>query len=214
MLKKLLKNNLLFLFCLMLLIVFRSSIADWSYVPSGSMEPTIEVGDVLLINKMAYDIRIPFTHISLFNVDDPKRGDIVIFDSEKKDLRMVKRIIGVPNDVIAMENNRLIINNRVAQYKPIKLQNDHLIIEETFTNNDHQLRINKQGTPFYSNFQPITIPDDYYLVLGDNRNNSSDSRVIGLIPRHEIVGKSNRVLVSLNQNNYYLPKTERFIKAI
>jgi signal peptidase I len=100
-----------------LMLVFRSAVADWNTVPTGSMKPTIVEGDRILVNKMAYDLRVPFTHISLLEISDPQRGDIVVFDSDPADKRLVKRVVGLPGDVVAMEGNRLVINGRPLNYR-------------------------------------------------------------------------------------------------
>ena len=100
------RDNRGIILCLSLMFVFRSAVADWNDVPTGSMQPTIEIGDRILVNKMAYDVRLPFTTTSLIKRADPKRGDIVIFMSQVADNRLVKRVIGVPGDEIAMHNNQ------------------------------------------------------------------------------------------------------------
>src|SRR5450759_5965790 len=99
------ENRGLMLF-VVLMIFFRSALADWNTVPSGSMKPTILEGDRILVNKLAYDLRIPLTHISIYKFADPKRGDIVVFDSKAADARLVKRVIGVPGDLVEMRDNR------------------------------------------------------------------------------------------------------------
>src|SRR5215208_5826666 len=109
-LSKVWKENKSLLVFLALMFVFRSSFADWNTVPTGSMKPTILEGDRLLVNKMAYDIRIPFTHVSLYEVGDPVRGDIVIFDSKAANTKLVKRVVGVPGDVVELRDNILFIN--------------------------------------------------------------------------------------------------------
>src|SRR5688572_3502402 len=91
-----LKENRGFVLFVFLMLVFRSSFADWNVIPSGSMQPTIVEGDRVWVYKMAYDVRVPFTSISLYEVTDPRRGDIVVFDSEAADKRLIKRVIGVP----------------------------------------------------------------------------------------------------------------------
>ncbi len=111
------KSLLLFL---VLMALFRSAIADWNDVPTGSMNPTIIEGDRILVNKLAYDLRIPFTHVSLLKLGDPESGDIIIFDSEVSDLRLVKRVIGVPGDVISMNDNVLSINGQKLSYQNVE----------------------------------------------------------------------------------------------
>lgn len=192
-----------------LMFCFRSAIADWSDVPTGSMKPTIIEGDRISINKMAYDLRIPFTHISLYRRADPERGDIVVFDSNAAGKRLVKRVIGLPGDTIAMEDNRLLINGQAVAYQPL-LTGDQ---REFLPGKAHALRTNSQASR-YANFASVTIPDEHYLVLGDNRDNSADSRVIGFVPRSELVGRSRAVVMSLDYDNYFLPRPERFFTSL
>lgn len=99
------KNNRFFIIFILLMVVFRTSVADWNTVPTGSMKPTIIEGDRIWVNKIAYDLNIPFTHVSLKHFDDPKRGEIIIFDSATANKRLVKRVIGLPGDTVRMENN-------------------------------------------------------------------------------------------------------------
>jgi len=83
------------------MIVFRSAVADWNVVPTGSMQPTIKIGDRILVDKLTYDIRLPLTHVSLLHLADPQRGDIVVLDSHAARERLVKRVIGLPGDEVA-----------------------------------------------------------------------------------------------------------------
>ena len=191
------KNNRSLIVFIALMSVFRSAVADWYEVPTGSMKPTIQEGDRILTDKMAYDIRVPFTHIKLLKLADPQAGDIIVFDSQAADNRLIKRVIGVPGDTIALENNELIINGQKLNYADQRSNIDSLDKIENL-----------------SGFDAITIPDDYYLAMGDNRDNSADSRVIGLIPRDELLGKAERVIVSLDYDNYYLPRKGRVLKKL
>ena len=93
---------------ILLMIVFRSALADWNTVPTGSMKPTIVEGDRIFVNKLAYDLKIPLTSISVHEFADPKRGDVVVFDSKAADTRLVKRVIGLPGDLVEMRDNRLV----------------------------------------------------------------------------------------------------------
>ncbi len=212
--KKIIRDNRSFIVFMLLMFVFRSVVADWNNVPTGSMKPTILEGDRILVNKMAYDIRLPFTHISLLELGNPERGDVIIFDSKVSDKRLVKRVIGIPGDSVSMSNNRLTINGKPLPYH-IKQRNPDIIdAEENLNGVNHDIRVHLNARPQYSSFNPIIVPENYYLVLGDNRDNSADSRVIGLVPRAEIVGRSSKVVMSLNYENYYLPRTERFFKTL
>jgi signal peptidase I len=212
------KENKSLLLFVSLMLVFRSAVADWNDVPTGSMQPTIVEGDRILINKMAYDLRLPFSQYSLLKFADPQRNDIIIFESKTADKRLVKRVIGIPGDTVAMVNNQLVINQELADYKLLAKHSHFTLSEETIAGNRHVIRTNVK--PGHSknlrleNFQPVTIPAGYYLVLGDNRDNSADSRVIGLVPRKEIIGRSSRVAFSLNYDNYLIPRSGRFFISI
>lgn len=210
---KSIKNNRLFLLFIVLMFVFRSSLADWNEVPTGSMQPTILEGDRILVNKVAYDLRVPFTHISLVKLSDPSRGDIIIFDSENSDKRLVKRVVGVPGDIVKMNNNILYINGRQLRYQHISSTPFTMDKSENLLGVEHLVRLRKDGSPI-SDFLPVKVPAGHYLVLGDNRDQSADSRVIGFVPRHEIVGRSRSVVLSLNYENYYLPRSDRFFHRL
>lgn len=206
-------NNKSFVLFLFLMMVFRSAVADWNDVPTGSMNPTIIEGDRILVNKMAYDLRVPFTHISLVELDQPSRGDIVIFDSEILNKKLVKRVVGLPGDVISMRNNMLMINGKILVYQQSNDQIDTRNYQEDLFGVKHQIKTNTLGSSL-SSFNAVKVPENSYFVMGDNRDNSADSRVIGFVPRHEIVGRSSSVVMSLDFEDYYLPRKERFFHTL
>ena len=212
---KVLKENRLFLLFVALMMVFRSAVADWNTVPTGSMLPTIVEGDRILVNKMAYDLRLPFTHVSLVKLADPKRGDIIVFDSQKSDKKLIKRVAAIPGDSVMMRNNRLYLNGKALDYTPQTLsefaKGDVSEWAENLDGVSHTIRLSAIPSPL-ANFGPIVVPQGQYLALGDNRDNSADSRVIGFIPRDEIVGRSNTVIWSMDYDDYYLPRTHRFLQ--
>lgn len=207
------KENKSFFIFMGLMFIFRSALADWNEVPTGSMKPTILEGDRILVNKIAYDIRVPFSHISLLKISDPIRGDIIIFDSKASNLRLVKRVIGIPGDTVQMKNNILTINGQKLAYRNISSTVTTTDRLENLLGFEHSVRVKDGGSPL-SNFPAVRVPDDFYLALGDNRDNSSDSRVIGFIPRNEIVGRSKSVVLSFNYENYYIPRAERFFHTL
>lgn len=211
---KLFKQNKGLIIFVALMAVFRSSIADWNSVPTGSMLPTIVEGDRILVNKMAYDLRIPFTHISLVRLAQPNRGDIIVFDSKQAGKRMVKRVIALPGDMVAMYNNQLTINGRKLQYSNQQDNESHVLKTEHLPGLSHDIRITSDAHPRFASFAPVQVPQGHYLVLGDNRDNSADSRVYGFVPRDEIVGRSRNVVMSLNDDNYYLPRSDRFFHRL
>lgn len=204
-------SNKSFVLFVLLMFSFRSAIADWNEVPTGSMKPTIIEGDRLWINKLAYDVKVPLTNLSLVSLSAPERGDIIIFESKKADERLVKRVIGLPGDKVAMINNKLIINNKVLAYEHV--ENSTTDYYEQLGNSRHKIRVNPQGSTL-SSFNTVVVPEAQYLVLGDNRDNSADSRVIGFVPREEIIGRSRHVVISLDYDNYYLPRGERFLDIL
>jgi len=207
------KENRAFLVFLVLMFAFRSAVADWNEVPTGSMQPTIVEGDRILVNKLAYDIQLPFTGVSLYRHADPQSGDIIVFNSEFADKRLVKRVIGVPGDVVALKNNELTINDSAVAYSTVSTDGDSSLQLEALGEVEHFIRVQTYGSAEDS-FNAVQIPEDFYLALGDNRDNSADSRVIGLIPRHEIIGRARHVVLSFDYNNYYLPRKDRFFHTL
>jgi signal peptidase I len=204
--KKLAKENWGIVLFALVLFASRSSFADWYVVPTGSMLPTIVEGDRIFVDKMAYRVEVPVTDIEMMQTGEPKRGDIVVFNSEKAGNRLVKRLIGEPGDRIAMYQNRLVING---------VEIDYTDSESELTKTEHLDNVAHivQFLPVAEardNFAEVVVPQGHYLVLGDNRNNSADSRFYGFVPAIEIQGRAKKVLVSLNPENYYIPRPERF----
>ena len=219
-LQKAWQDNKSFLIFIVLMTLFRSALADWNTVPTGSMKPTIIEGDRITVNKLAYDLRIPFTHISLYRLGEPQRGEIVVFDSKVSDKRLVKRVIGIPGDAVAMVNNQLYINGKAISYERTSdsqhSENTHQSgdqVEHLF-NVTHRVRISNPINHAFANFPTVIVPAGHYLMLGDNRDNSADSRVIGFVPRDEIIGRSSAVVMSFNYDNFYLPRPDRFFKQL
>jgi len=210
---RILRENRSVLLFLALMLLFRSAFADWNHVPTGSMKPTILEGDYILVDKMAYDIRIPFTHTSLARVGEPERGDIVVFDSAASGNRLVKRLVGIPGDSVEMRNNRLIVNGQAINYSLAGESPYSWDLHEDLLGVEHLVRLQKRNSPA-SSFAPVRVPQDYYLALGDNRDNSADSRAIGLVPRKEIVGRAHKILLSLDYDNFYVPRGGRFLEKL
>ncbi len=208
------QNNRQFVVFIILMSVFRSAVADWYTVPTASMQPTIKEGDRIVVNKMAYDLRVPFTQTSLINLDDPKRGEIVVFESAEAQNRLIKRVIGLPGDKISMKDEVLFINGKALSYKISEETGSQLIADESLFDIKHKVRIDKNESNELSNFNTVTVPEDHYLVLGDNRRNSADSRVYGFVPRHELKGKALAVAFSLDYDNYYIPRDNRSFTSL
>ncbi|QCZ95153.1 signal peptidase I [Salinimonas iocasae] len=199
------KNNLGFIVMLLLLFSVRSSLADWYHIPSGSMLPSVEIGDRVLVDKTAYRIEVPFTDTLLVKTGTPARGDIVVFESKAAGERLIKRVVGVAGDNVVMQNHRLRINGQPLSYD----DENSLLIEKNSDGQTYTIAIDTAYGPL-ANFSAVTVPDGHVLVLGDNRSHSADSRVHGFVPIHEIKGKATRVVVSLDKQHHYLPRSDRF----
>ena len=212
----------LLIFALVLFSI-RSSLADWNVVPSGSMEPTILVGDRVLVNKLAYDLKVPFTTRHIAEWSDPQRGDIVVFFSPKDGTRMVKRVIGLPGDTVELRNNRLVINGQTVDYTsfepkiPEQLsppERAHSIFAtEQLPAHSHAV-MSLNGVPAMRTFGPVHVSADHYFMMGDNRDNSFDSRYFGTVARSQIVGRTTSVVLSLDKSNYWLPRWSRTCSSL
>jgi len=145
-------------------------------IPSGSMEPTLLVGDHILVNKFIYGIRIPYFGKTLIPVTDPKRGDVIVFIfpvDRSKDF--IKRVIGLPGDQIEIIDRRVFINGELYKDKHAYYSSQ---------------AYGSKGTPSPLNFGPVTVTADHLFVMGDNRDNSYDSRYWGFVPRNDVLGKA------------------------
>lgn len=208
---------------IIVLATLRSSVADWNDVPTGSMQPTILVGDRISVNKLAYGLRVPFTDVWIVQWSGPERGEIAVLNSPRDGTRLVKRIVAIPGDVIEMRRNRLLINGRFAAWSPPDpagvdqldpdLRRQHQFATETIDGRAHPIMLAPDVLAPRS-FGPVRVPEDHYFVMGDNRDRSSDSRVFGFVPRDNLIGRSSRVILSLDYDDYYLPRWGRFLQAL
>ena len=214
-----------FIVFIIVMLIFRSAIADWNQVPTGSMIPSILEGDRIVVDKLAYDLRVPFTLRRIAQWGDPERSDIITFESPTDGKLLVKRVIGVPGDQVQMTNNRLSINGQPATYATIPnveipeplstVLNNVKINQEALLGNTRSIMWYRVRHPqMQRTFGPVTVPANQYLVMGDNRDNSQDFRVIGFVDRELILGKANSIAFSLDYENYYLPRSERFFQEL
>jgi len=152
-----------------LALLIRTFVVQAFKIPSGSMKPTLLVGDHILVNKFLYGVKIPFTDKTLISLSSPKRGDVVVFKyplDTKKDY--IKRVVGLPGDRIELSNKELVINGQAVE--------------------DPHAKYSLHGN--LRNFGPVTVPDNHLFVMGDNRDESSDSRVWGFVPISYLKGKA------------------------
>ena len=214
---KWLKNNRGFLVFLLCFGVFRTAVADWNPIPSGSMRPTILEGDVVLVNRLAYDLKLPLTDVSLAPLGEPQRGDIVTFSSPKTGTRLIKRLVGVPGDVIEMRNEALFINGSAATYTDVTVVNEPVApgfsvqatqATETIAGSHRTVQF-LSGLASKKAFGPAIVPAGHYFMMGDNRDNSEDSRYIGFVPRALLIGRAERILVSADITGNWLPRLAR-----
>jgi len=212
------RENRGFIVFILLFGIFRTAIADWNPIPSGSMRPNLLEGDVVFVNRIAYDLKFPLTDVVLAHLGDPRRGDIVTFISPADGKRLIKRLVALPGDAVEMRNKQLIINGQVASYTLLDVASEPMgngstspVVHLTEKSGEAQRTI--QWLPELThagNFGPVVIPDGQYLMLGDNRDNSADSRYIGFIPRKVLIGRAERILVSAAILDNWMPRTERF----
>jgi signal peptidase I len=200
----------------------RSAVADWNYVPSGSMKPTILEGDRIFVNRLAYDLKVPFTTWHVMEWADPQRGDVVVLHSPEDGKLLVKRVIGVSGDVIELRDNQLFVNDQPAEYEALEQE-----LENEVSSDDRRVhdfareRLGDQSHPVMtapsrwgaSTFGPKTVPAGKFFVMGDNRDNSKDSRFFDCVERRAILGRATATAISVDPQNYY-PRWHRFFRSL
>lgn len=193
--------------------------ADLGDVSSTSMEPTILEGDKVVVNKLAYGVRLPFGDEPFWEWSEPARGEIVVFRSPIDGRLVLKRVIGMPGDRIRMYRNLLFVNGRRVHYPRPRyvsgelntglLGNRPRLEYETIGNVTHLVKLTP-GVRAPNSFGTVIVPAGEYFVMGDNRDLSMDSRVYGFISGDAVVGRVNQVAISLNPESGFAPRWERF----
>lgn len=227
MIKENLKQKLIFIWkswgfsifiALIIATSFKSAIADWYIIPTGSMKPTIVEGDRVFVNKLAYDLKVPYTTWHLAEWDAPQRGEIVVFASPVDGTRLIKRVIGIPGDTVEMKNDQLILNGKKVKYEqlndiPGNIHSASYDVTEDLNGTQHPVRFIPHRRAMRS-FNPLVVPKGKYFMMGDNRDNSADSRYFGFVDRDCIFGQARYIVISLDINDHYQPRWRRFFTAL
>ena len=250
-----------------LMLVFRSAVADWNQVPSGSMKPGILDGDRIVVDKLAWDLRVPFTQKRVVRWAHPHRGDVVTFENPVDNELFVKRIVAVPGDEVEWRRRELIVNGERATYTPlaerevdslpIRVLPRHQFYRESLLGSTRVVMLHhrpggqgpgndpligfSRNTGQCDNYEIVTagaspslaaaicrcgqsaacstfprfkVPPGKYWMMGDYRDNSSDSRVIGLVDRQRIYGRAHAIAFSVDKSRFYLPRFGRFFTSL
>ena len=208
---------------LLIVTAFRSAVADWSDVPTGSMKLSIVEGDRVFINKLAYSLRFPLTRWHLLEFGDPQRGDVVVFISPHDSKRLVKRVVAIAGDTVELRNNVLHLNGEALNYSQLNIT--ELPVDREEWNSNWRLageQLSTRPHPVMSrpevvalrSFGPIRVPSGSVFVMGDNRDDSFDSRYFGPVDRDCILGEATHIALSFNPHHYYLPRWRRFFEHL
>ena len=194
-------------------LVIRSFIVEPFRIPSSSMVPTLHVGDFILVNKFAYGIRLPVINSKIFDTGSPERGDVMVFrfpkteeDKDKPDVDYIKRVVGLPGDHVRYDNKTIYINDEPVQQMPYEATAaDEAVMtaystlhKETLGEHSHVIML-EDGRNLGE--MEMTVPEGHYFVMGDNRDNSNDSRFWGTVPEENLVGKAFLVWMSWDKDS-------------
>ncbi|MEO1957710.1 MAG: signal peptidase I [Methylophilaceae bacterium] len=193
---------------ILLVFVIRSFIAEPFKIPSASMNPTLLAGDYILVNKFTYGLRVPVWNSVFLNVSEPKRGDVMVFHfPPNPKIDYIKRVIGLPGDRIQYQDKQLTINGQQVAMVALEgadyeMQGESIIksrqLEEQLPNMRHNVLLHNMPNRYvadslggrFLNGETVIVPEGHYYVMGDNRDNSSDSRVWGFVPERNLVGRA------------------------
>lgn len=205
---------------ILVVLVLRSFIAEPFRIPSGSMMPTLLVGDFILVNKFSYGIRLPVLNRKVIEVGEPKRGDVFVFRYPKNpSVDYIKRVVGIPGDEIFYKNKTLFVNGEPQKQSRLEIyqgigsgagETGALHNREQLGEVEHSVLVNPMAPDFGYGCQvllrgPIRVPEGFYFAMGDNRDNSNDSRCWGLVPEENLVGKAFGIWMSWDGNRDGFP---------
>jgi len=179
---------------LLVVFVLRSFLVEPFQIPSSSMEPTLQVGYYILVNKYTYGIRLPVLRTKVFSMNEPERGDVMVFfPPHMNDTYFIKRVVGLPGDTVSYRDKQLFVNGEALSQKPVaasallETEQGYRVSMERLGDISHLVQVNERAPP-----RPfsVVVKPGHYFMMGDNRDNSSDSRVWGQVPERDIVGKA------------------------
>lgn len=205
---------------LLLVLLIRSFVVQPYRVPTGSLEPTVLPGDFIVVNQFAYGLRLPVLNTKILSVGEPKIGDIALFRWPKNpSIVYVKRVIGTPGDRVIYRNKQLLVNGEKMAQEDLGMDLDQeyniaypvKVMQEKLPTVTHKIFI-RPNTNAYEDFD-IVVPQHHYFMLGDNRDNSGDSRVWGFVPEENLVGKALATWMSWDSNKSNI-RWERIGKVI
>ena len=175
-----------------LVLVLRSFVLEPFQIPSKSMVPTLKVGDFIVVNKWTYGLRLPVLRNKFFDVGSPQRGDVVVFFPPHESRYFIKRLVGLPGDKIRLINGTLFVNNEMIKQTKSDIEPGNsrsVVMSEKLGTKQFAIQKNQRPSRLSQNFS-AAVPKDHFFMIGDNRDNSSDSRVWGPVPKERIVGKA------------------------
>jgi signal peptidase I len=196
---------------ILVVLLLRSFVVEPFRIPSGSMMPTLLVGDFILVNKFAYGLRLPVINTEFIELGSPERGDVVVFRyPQDESIDYIKRVVGVPGDRIDYENKTLFVNGEPALQTPVGVyfgsgagarETGSFEGRERLDGEPHPVLVKPQVPDFAPGCRvlangPVEVPEDHYFVMGDNRDNSNDSRCWGVVPEKNLVGKAFAIWMS------------------
>lgn len=185
---------------LIFVLVFRSFIFEPFRIPSGSMMPTLLQGDYIFVKKYSYGLRWPVIEEKFFETGSPQRGDVVVFRlPSDPSINYIKRVVGLPGDTIVYENHQLTVNGQqmpLTKHPNTRLVDSGLMFVEKLGDREHEIRISRPASR--STERTYTVSAGHYFMMGDNRDNSQDSRIIGEIPETHLVGKAVRIWMHMD----------------
>jgi signal peptidase I len=177
---------------LLVVFVLRSFLVEPFQIPSSSMVPTLQVGDYILVNKYTYGIRLPVLRTKVVSLNEPQRGDVMVFfPPHMNDTYFIKRVVGLPGDTVSYRNKRIYVNGEPVEQQSLAVMPDgrssYQVGLEVLGDANHLMQVDARRP---SRDFSVVVKPGHYFMMGDNRDNSSDSRVWGQVPEKDIVGKA------------------------